>query len=65
MWKWLSVESGGVLIDRFTTPLDVFRRDTFAATVARLWVAGVQPEPHHPLRGLLRGERQRDERDGQ
>jgi hypothetical protein len=31
----LSVESGGVLVDRFTTPLDVFRRDTFAAAVAR------------------------------
>jgi len=31
----LSVESGGVLLDRFTTSLDVFRRDTFSATVAR------------------------------
>ena len=31
----LSVESGGVLLDRFTTSLDVFRRDTFSAAVAR------------------------------
>ena len=31
----LSAESGGVLLDRFTTPLDVYRRDTFAASVAR------------------------------
>jgi len=31
----LSVESDGVLIDRLTTPLDVFRRDTYPAAVAR------------------------------
>jgi hypothetical protein len=31
----LSVESNGILVDRFTTPLDLFRRDTFAAAVAR------------------------------
>jgi hypothetical protein len=31
----LSVESNGVLVDRFTTPLDLFRRDTFATAVAR------------------------------
>jgi len=31
----LLVESNGVLVDRFTTSLDLFRRDTFAAAVAR------------------------------
>ena len=31
----LSAEHDGVLLDRFTTPLDIYRRDTFAAAVAR------------------------------
>jgi hypothetical protein len=31
----LSAESGGVLIDRVSTSLDVYRRDTYAASVAR------------------------------
>ena len=49
----LSVESGGVLIDRFTTPLDVFRRDTFAATVARQLVEALAKSPR--LRAFASG----------
>ena len=41
----LSVESGGVLVDRFTTPLDVFRRDTYASAVARQLVDAFAASP--------------------
>jgi hypothetical protein len=49
----LSVESDGVLVDRFTTPLDLFRRDTYAATVARQLVDAFATSPR--IRALAAG----------
>jgi len=62
----LSVESDGRLIDRLTTPLDVFRRDTYPTAVARQLTEAFLASPrvrslaagHHggvemaPLQGL-------------
>jgi len=49
----LSVESDGVLVDRFTTSLDLFRRDTYAAAVAHQLVDAFAASPR--IRALAAG----------